>query len=227
MTGASNKRCDDSWLRQVAVSLRGCMFAWPALSQLCSTPGAKAFLPRVSLIQSLSRSGASGGAWCSCQPSCSLVQKNDMAACMSFHRFDLVMGYSRELSHMHASYFPHNFSAIRAASTPEHRRRQMWPVDVIASINVTADAVLFVSNCESSLRNDWVQGLMDAMPVDSYGACFKNKQLPLELERQQRLGDRDSAFEAAPGAWRTGSCSAYRLRPLPTAHVRCVSGGEG
>lgn len=124
---------------------------------------------------------------------------------------------------MHASYFPHNFSAIRAASTPEHRRRQMWPLDVIDSINVTADAVLFVSNCESSLRNDWVQGLMDAMPVDSYGACFKNKQLPLELERRQRLGDRDSAFEAAPGAWRTGWCRPCRLWPR---HCACACGSR-
>eukprot|EP00802_Teleaulax_amphioxeia_P007080 Tamp_07086.p1 GENE.Tamp_07086~~Tamp_07086.p1 ORF type:complete len:364 (+),score=62.18 Tamp_07086:1083-2174(+) len=118
-------------------------------------------------------------------------------------RFDLTMGYSRQLLHMHASYFPDNFTAIMAASSEEHRRQNQWPEELIAAINVTADVVFFASNCNSEFRQSWVEGLMEAMPVDSYGACLKNKEMPEGLDRRQRLGDRDATFEAAPGAFRT------------------------
>ncbi len=44
------------------------------------------------------------------------------------------MGYSRELSHLHASYFPANFTAIANARSPAYRREHAWPEELLAQV---------------------------------------------------------------------------------------------
>jgi hypothetical protein len=64
----------------------------------------------------------------------------------------LIRLYSRQLSHLHASYFPSNFTEIALASSSEYRRAHAWPQDLIAAVNVTALVVYFASNCNSDFR---------------------------------------------------------------------------
>ena len=64
----------------------------------------------------------------------------------------LLRVFSRQLSHLHASYFPSNFTEIALASSSEYRRAHAWPHDLIAAVNVTALVVYFASNCNSDFR---------------------------------------------------------------------------
>ena len=98
------------------------------------------------------------------------------------------------------------------ASSSEHRHQHQWPWELVAAVNVTADVVFFASNCNSDFRQSWVEGLMEAMPVDSYGACFKNKEMPEGLDRRQRNADPDTTFEDAPGSEGT-ACVCARAPP--------------
>jgi len=62
-------------------------------------------------------------------------------------RFDLVMGYSRELSHVHASYFPANFTAIANARSAAHRRQHAWPEELLAQVFVGVCSRVFRFVC--------------------------------------------------------------------------------
>ena len=99
-----------------------------------------------------------------------------------------------------------------AASSSEHRHQHQWPWELVAAVNVTAHVVFFASNCNSDFRQSWVEGLMEAMRVDSYGACFKNKEMPEGLDRRQRFRDPDTTFEDAPGSEAT-ACVCARAPP--------------
>lgn len=47
------------------------------------------------------------------------------------------------------------------------------------------------SGCDTpSMRDQWVQQLMELVKVDSYGACLHNKDLPPELQGSERMGER-------------------------------------
>ncbi|EKX46359.1 hypothetical protein GUITHDRAFT_107966 [Guillardia theta CCMP2712] len=82
---------------------------------------------------------------------------------------------------MHASYVPHSLVEIQKGLQLEQ--------DELRSINVSADIAYFASNCNSDFRQSWVKGLMEAIPVDSYGQCEKNKELPLHLLQLQQGPD--------------------------------------
>mmetsp|Transcript_45560 Transcript_45560/g.143098 ORF Transcript_45560/g.143098 Transcript_45560/m.143098 type:complete len:530 (-) Transcript_45560:21-1610(-) len=110
-------------------------------------------------------------------------------------RFDLVMGYSRQLADMHASYVPHSLVEIQKGLQLEQ--------DELRSINVSADIAYFASNCNSDFRQSWVKGLMEAIPVDSYGQCEKNKELPLHLLQLQQGPDEETHLHSSSRSWRT------------------------
>ena len=76
-------------------------------------------------------------------------------------RFDMVMGYSRALSDMHASYVPFNYTELVEGGAGE--------LLATGLVEPTADIAHFASNCNSELRQSWVEELMQHVEVDSFG----------------------------------------------------------
>jgi hypothetical protein len=54
---------------------------------------------------------------------------------------------------------------------------------------------MFVSNCHSEFRREWLKGLMEAIAVDSFGSCLRTRTLPEALRQRETRGDVDEAFE--------------------------------
>lgn len=109
-------------------------------------------------------------------------------------RFDLVMGYSRAMSDMHASYVPSDFAELARGGD--------GGLDVGGLVQPTADIVHFASNCNSEVRQAWVEEVMSHVSVDSYGKCNTNKKLPPELVAAEQRRDRDAIVERF-GGWFT------------------------
>jgi len=124
-------------------------------------------------------------------------------------RFATVMGYARHYSDMHAAYMPSNFSELQVPRS--------WSLEETEDFKPEADAVLFVSNCHSESRTEWLKGLMEAMKVDSFGACLNTRTLPVGLRRRETQGDVDQVFERG-GAWGTAQAGQSDVKMLVTSH---------
>lgn len=47
----------------------------------------------------------------------------------------------------------------------------------------SAPVVMFLSNCKSNnMRNTYIEELMKYIPIDSYGKCYRNKEIPAHLQ---------------------------------------------
>ena len=110
-------------------------------------------------------------------------------------RFDMVMGYSRGMSDMHASYVPNDYTQLVEGGLG----KELEGLDVGGMLKPTANIAHFASNCQSDLRQAWVDELMLHIPVDSFGKCNKNRDLPEELTGAQKRMDRDEVVERLGG----------------------------
>lgn len=72
----------------------------------------------------------------------------------------------RQFTHLTITYSPFKIDDIMEPPLPFSEKKS----DVLVS--------LFVSNCGlvRSSRNEWIRDIMAAMPVDSFGRCYNNKQ---------------------------------------------------
>jgi len=86
-----------------------------------------------------------------------------------------------------------------------------------------ADVVMFVSNCHSEFRREWLKGLMEAIAVDSFGSCLRTRTLPEALRQRETRGDVDEAFErrGAEGTAQEGQSDVKMLVTSRYAWCSC------